>query len=331
MKTWVFDQEKTRKALARMIIVDEQPFSMVDREGFKYFREVACSNFVIPSRSTITRDNYAIYLDEKEKLKIFIKFSCQRISLTTDTWISEQRINYMFLIGHFIDNDWRSHKKVLIFCPISSHKGEAIGKAIENYLLELDIDKVFTVTVDNARSNDNAISYLEKRFSSWGTAILGGKYIHVRCVAHIINLVVNDGSKEMDNSISHVRGVVRYIRQSLARLKKFKECANKEKCQSKRLLCLDVPTRWNSTYLKLDTTQNFEKVFERYEEQDPRFRIDLKNHYDGVPTENDWVIVRRFVLFLEHFYQLTLHVSGSLHVTSNIVFNEISNAYGILK
>lgn len=30
------------------------------------------------------------------------------------------------------------------------------------------------------------------------------------------------------------------------------------------MLCLDVPTRWNFTYLILDTEQQFEKAFVRY-------------------------------------------------------------------
>lgn len=40
---------------------------------------------------------------------------------------------------------------------------------------------------------------------------------------------------------------------------------------SKRILCLDVQTRWNSTYLMLGTALEFEKVFERFEEQDLGF------------------------------------------------------------
>ncbi|KAL3503102.1 hypothetical protein ACH5RR_037551 [Cinchona calisaya] len=96
----------------------------------------------------------------------------------------------------------KKKKNLLNFCPISNNKGKAIGKAIEDFLLEWAIedfllewaiDKVFTVTVDNAGSKD------------WGICILGGKHIHVRYVAHIINRVVNDGLKEMDSSICHVR------------------------------------------------------------------------------------------------------------------------------
>lgn len=36
-------------------------------------------------------------------------------------------------------------------------------------------------------------------------------------------------------------------------------------------LCLDVPTRWNSTYFMLDTTRHFELAFERYSFYDITF------------------------------------------------------------
>jgi hypothetical protein len=39
--------------------------------------------------------------------------------------------------------------------------GETIGQIIENYLLEWGIDKLLTVTVDNASSNNVTISYLK--------------------------------------------------------------------------------------------------------------------------------------------------------------------------
>ena len=72
----------------------------------------------------------------------------------------------MCLTAHFIDNDWKLHKRIINFCPISSHRGEAIGKVIEKCLYGQGIDKVFTITVDNATSNDVAISYLKKKLNN---------------------------------------------------------------------------------------------------------------------------------------------------------------------
>ncbi|MCI67885.1 oligoribonuclease, partial [Trifolium medium] len=41
------------------------------------------------------------------------------------------------------------------------------------------IDKVFTITVDNASSNDLAISYLKNRMEDWNSHPLKGEHLHV--------------------------------------------------------------------------------------------------------------------------------------------------------
>lgn len=324
---WKFDQEAVRKSIAYMLIVDELPFKFIEGKGFQRLMRTACPQFKIPSRWTISRDCYHLYLDEKSRLKTVIKDACSRVCLTTDSWTSIQRINYMCLTAHFIDNDWKLNKRIINFCPISSHKGTDVGKAIEKCLLEWGIDDVFTVTVDNASSNDVAVSYLKQKIQNWGKAVLGGKWMHVRCVAHIVNLVVNDGLKRIGESIECIRKAVRYVRQSPARLRKFKECAEIEKIECKKLLSLDVCTRWNSTYIMLDTAQRYERAFVRFEEQDPLMVQELQS----LPMRSDWQKARFMVVFLENFYDLTVKVSGTKYVTSNDFFNDISHINGILK
>ncbi|XP_052477246.1 zinc finger BED domain-containing protein RICESLEEPER 2-like [Gossypium raimondii] len=89
------------------------------------------------------------------------------------------------------------------------------------------------------------------------------------------------------------------------------------------MLCLDVCTRWNLTYLMLDTAQNFKRAFERFEEQDTNFRAELERG-EGWPSVDDWDNVRNLRDFLEHFYEVTLRISGTSYVTSNNFFDEFS-------
>ncbi|KAI5671961.1 hypothetical protein M9H77_12325 [Catharanthus roseus] len=69
----VVNQMDARKACAYMIIVDDQPFSFVEKQGFRNFVSVVCPSFQIPSRTTVTRDCYDLYLEEKAKLKSFFE------------------------------------------------------------------------------------------------------------------------------------------------------------------------------------------------------------------------------------------------------------------
>ncbi|KAG8482629.1 hypothetical protein CXB51_024452 [Gossypium anomalum] len=125
----------------------------------------------------------------------------------------------------------------------------------------------------------------------------------------------------MNKFVERIREAVRYVRQSPARLQKFKECVVVEKIECKKMLCLDICTRW--TYLILDTSQNFERAFERFEEQDTNFRAELERG-EGWPSVDDWASVRNLRDFLEYFYEVTLHISGTSYVTSNNFFDELS-------
>ena len=57
----------------------------------------------------------------------------------------------------------------------------------------------------------------------------------------------------------------------------------KEKIQSKSLLCLDVSTRWNSTYLMLENAQKFVAAFKKMEDVDGHFLRYFKNLSSGPP------------------------------------------------
>jgi hypothetical protein len=163
-----FSKEACRLACARMVVVDELPFSFVEGMGFRHFCTIACPKFDLPSRRTIIRDIHQLHLSEKLELRKNFTTQRQRVSLTTDIWTSIQNINYMSLTAHYIDSNWMLQKRILNFCVIPNHKGETIGKVIESCLQEWGIDKVFTITVDNASANEMAISYLRRKMIGWG-------------------------------------------------------------------------------------------------------------------------------------------------------------------
>ncbi|KAM3355754.1 hypothetical protein P3S68_022467 [Capsicum galapagoense] len=146
-----------------------------------------------------------------------------------------------------------------------------MAASITNCLLEWGLDTVFSITVDNASSNDVTLIEMSKQLSNWGTNIMKGQHLHVRCMVHILNLIVQDGLKEIDKPVKRVRQTVKYVKQSFVRVKKFKECCESQLITCKKSLCLDVPTRWNFTYLILETAQHFELAFERYNFYDNGF------------------------------------------------------------
>ena len=149
--------------------------------------------------------------------------------------------------------------------------GETIGQVIENYLLDWGIDKLLTVTVDNAISNSVIISYLKNVIKDWPTNILSNEHLHVIYCAHIVNLIVCDGLKEINVLVVKIRNAIRFVRSSPSRLLAFKKCAEKLYIECKKSLCFDFENRWNSTYLMLEAAEKFEKVFMRLGQSEPRY------------------------------------------------------------
>jgi len=55
MKITPCRQAEIDSALVKMIAEDSEPFGLVEHSGFRNFVRCLCSDYVIPSRSTITR------------------------------------------------------------------------------------------------------------------------------------------------------------------------------------------------------------------------------------------------------------------------------------
>lgn len=180
-----------------------------------------------------------------------------------------------------------------------------------------------TLTVDNACSNDTAIAYLVHHFKNG--LVLDGKFVHVRCCAHILDLIVCDIMEDYHESISKIRNAVRFVRSTLERFSSFEKCIEEENLSSKSVVCLDLPNRWDYTYVMLEGAEKYEKAFERLGIHDTAYLE------EDIPSSRDWEVVRRLVRFLSLFYEATLRLSGSLHVPSNVVFDEISSIQNFIK
>ena len=117
----------------------------------------------------------------------------------------------------------------------------------------MGISKIQTVTMGNASPNNSEIERPKQKLKEKnGTLVLEGEVLHNRCVFYITNLIIGDCLKELSPSIASIWNAVRYVRSSFARLKRFMEVVEEEQIESNALLCMDVQTRWNSTFFMLE-------------------------------------------------------------------------------
>nr|GEW44041.1 zinc finger BED domain-containing protein RICESLEEPER 2-like [Tanacetum cinerariifolium] len=158
-----------------------------------------------------------------------------------------------------------------------------------------------------------------------------GKWMHIRCAAHVINRIVQDGMKKFDNSIEGIRCAVKWIKKSGTRIEKFTKCAQSARCDSTKSLILDCPTRWNSTYAMLKVAHVYEDAFTRYDQEDVDFGTHIRSKGHSVPTTNDWTKAKKFCHFLKAFYEITLRIFGTKCVTSHTLVNELATIHDLLR
>lgn len=105
------------------------------------------------------------------------------------------------------------------------HNGVALAKKIYSLASDYGIEKkLFTITLDNASTNVSCVQILQNQLRSKGALVHDGILFHVRCCAHILNLIVQDGLKEIDVSVDRIREYVKYVKGFQVRKVMFTQC-----------------------------------------------------------------------------------------------------------
>ncbi|XP_021735189.1 zinc finger BED domain-containing protein RICESLEEPER 2-like [Chenopodium quinoa] len=308
-----FDAGYFRELLSIAIVEHDMPFQFVEFKGFR-----RCFNYLHPdfkpvTRNTIKYDVLKMYKREKEKLKAVLGSTCSRIALTSDCWTSLTTDGYISLTAHYVDNSWCLQKKILNFSYIGPpHTGIHLCDHVYGLLKEWGIQKnIFSITLDNASSNDVFAENLKGELE----LINGGEFFHVRCCAHILNLIVQDGLKEIDAAVYKIRESAKYCKSSQGRKQRFLSCVAHVEIQSTRILQQDVPTRWNSTYMMLDCALYFKKALIHFQKVDA--------NYVHCPSAEEWGRIEKICKFLKVFHDVTLAFSGTKYPTSNLYFHRV--------
>ncbi|KAJ0264749.1 HAT protein [Hirschfeldia incana] len=331
LTTIKYDAGLFRRSVNEMIVLNELPFYFVESEGFRRFCHNVLPMYTVHCRRTATEDIFGMFMREKARLKELFSCEKQRVSLTTDIWVAPTTsYSYMVVTAHWIDRNWDMQKRIISFKPITDHKGDTIAEHLSQCLVDWGIKKVFTVTVDNAKGNDKALRLFTDTCRQLGVDALvkDGALLHMRCCAHILNLIVKDGLAQVKESVVAIRNAVKYVRSSGTRLQSFQLRVLTGKV-SRGSLSLDCLTRCNSTYLMLVAALKFRVAFEKLLAEDMLYNEYFLESEEngqkrvGPPIAQGWDEVQRLVKFLKLFFGCTLAFSASKTVTSTICYNEI--------
>lgn len=90
-------------------------------------------------------------------------------------------------------------------------------------------------------------------------------------------------------------------------------------------------------YTILETVIVYQTIFDRCEDYDANFRTNFMSDEPRGKVDfpkkkkKDWEVVGQLVRILEHFYELTICIFGSLYVTSITFLDEIYDVHEVMQ
>ncbi|XP_060182818.1 zinc finger BED domain-containing protein RICESLEEPER 2-like [Lycium barbarum] len=155
---------------------------------------------------------------------------------------------------------------------------------------------------------------LIEHFKMIDSFLCDGDFVHIRCANHILNVVVKAGLKTIESAIFNIRESIKYIKGSESRIVKFVECIKNLGLNMNGKLFQDMCTRWNFTYLMLDSAFPYRRAFSNFKLLDRDFKC--------CPSNDDWVEAEKIAKFLRPFYEITILFSGIHYPTANLHFHK---------
>jgi hypothetical protein len=323
-----------KKYLARLIVRGNHPFTLVEEEDFRPMLEHFRPGFSIPSAKTIREEVVKMYGEESGHVRDRLRKADSRISLSLDCWASPNTKAFLGITAHYIDDAWTPHSLVLDFVHLpGTHTGKDLCKALVATCERFGIlDNILGITTDNASNNDTLLCCFERACQDRGV-LFDKKQQHMRCMAHVANLVVQAfmrelGAKASDGDtaaqaqqlscIVKLRQLVHNIRSSPQRRNEFRDQCFKRGIPRKEVI-LDMRTRWNSTHAMIKRALELRVPLSELAET----RRDLPELSD-----DDWKLLEAVDRVLRIFGYATQKLSATSYPTLNsavVVYNHLFN------
>ncbi|KAJ8369669.1 hypothetical protein SKAU_G00096970 [Synaphobranchus kaupii] len=235
-----------------MIVLDSQPFSLVEDIGFKAFVNKLNPTYTIPTRKALKLMVEKRYDEAKEKAMAEV-LDAEYVSLTADMWTSINMDSYLGVTCYYITKETKLATVLLGVTRFpQSHTAVNIKEA-QIVLMErwgISMEKIHCLVTDNAANMLASAQLLRVR--------------HIRCFAHTLNLVVKkalDQTLELQDIRLRAKIVVKLFRAS---------CKAKEKlCVVQEMMGVHLQQELHARCSGIETV----RVLAMAAFLDPRFKV----------------------------------------------------------
>ena len=306
---WSYDYASCSDNFAEMIAAEGLAYNFAQRLCFNEFiTENVQPAWQSMSRNTVKRKMIKRYNTRKAELvEYFQKHSDLHVSICSDIWTDHwQHHSYMGVTCHWVDERFVLHKRVLGFRVFDeAHTARNIAAVLLRVLQEYRLtQRVFSIGFDNASANTASIPEL----TQYCQPGIGGRFFHIRCAPHILNLCVQDGL----TYLQQITEPIRYVLRALWRSKQLRHQWH-QFCRSNNIrpknFPRDVSTRWNSTYKMIFDSYQYRELLSAFATQN----IEGSNVFGDV-----WVVARDIIEVFKVFHDATETFSHAYIPTSSV-------------
>lgn len=292
-------------AVVDWIIDDARPFAIVSTDSFRNMIRASNPETEVPDRKKVADEAKKRLGKLQGQMISLVKSRQSKVALTTDIWTSIANKSYVAVTGHFIGTDGAIVHTLLDFQFFPHpHAGPDINNILQCVVLDFKLkDKVAAITTDNASNNITMMEYLERTTGTIGVS-------HVRCMPHILHLVVTSGLTVIKTIVDKARSLSKSLRVK-SRTQTLKETA-KKLGKPYHAPTIDVETRWGSTWLMIDRLLSMRSVVKYLIETDPDFK-------NLGTDEETWGTLTNLGPLLKPFVEATELLSGSKYVSLSLV------------
>ncbi|OWT43215.1 transposase-like protein [Pochonia chlamydosporia 170] len=329
-----FDERSWKSRFVDWVILEDVTFRQASSERLRWLitngGEVA-SQLLPEHHTTVCSWIRQAFESRRQIIFNLVKDAKSCVHLSFDLWTASNGFHYIGVLGHFVDSQGKE-RDVLLGLPrlVGPHSGENMASYIKEVIEKYEIgSKLGYFMLDNAESNDTCLETLARWFP------MDTSRRRLRCVGHIINLVVravifgsNVSKFEAElrgatdefsfeiwarkGAIGRLHNLSTYIRRTDQRRQVLRrlqtELAGDDAIFTLEIV-VDGKTRWNSIYDMINRGIAIELYQSRWQKpkHDPVHRDLTKDFLNAA----DWAELERFRDFLKPFYILTKTMEGN--------------------
>ena len=304
-KIWDINDSRSQaisNKIVKMMASDNQPFSIVEDQGFIELLAHLEHRYLIPSRKYFTQEALPKLYDNVRPSIANELGKAKFILITSDPWTcSHSNESFISLTGHWLDGSFHSKSAMLNARHFpGKHTGALIEAAFHLMLEEWSIEPCrIQMLVHDGASNIALSSRLAELDS-------------VHCFIHRLQLCIEDSifsQRTVNDTCAKARRIVTHFQHSSQACTSFKNIQLENGSKNPLLLVQDVKTRWNSTFLMLQRLSVLITAVQLY----------AADHEIPVPTPIEWQLMDKKLRLLQPFFEITKKVSGEQSLLSSVI------------